>query len=55
MENDFSKHFKYRINFNKFQLPELIEKAPRVIRQNIDISPFKRVIKLYYIKKQRKK
>ena len=43
MENDFNNHFKYRNNFNKFQLPEIKEKAPIITKKIIDTSPFKRV------------
>ena len=34
---------RYRNNFNKFKLPELIEKAPIILKKKIDTSPFKRV------------
>ena len=47
MENDFNNHYKYRNNFNKFQLPGIKAKAPFITKKNIDTSPFKRVIYQY--------
>lgn len=52
METDFNKHFKYRNNFNKFQLPEVKEKAPRILKKKIDTSPFKRTYKSGFYQSQ---
>jgi len=57
METDFINNLNYRKNFNKFQLPEVIDKAPKILKRNIDTSPFIRVysnkflsLKRYFLK-----
>jgi len=44
MESDFINNLNYRKNFNKFQLPEVVDKAPKILKRDIDTSPYKRVL-----------
>lgn len=50
MEEDYiNNKSTYRKNFNKFQLPDVTQKVPKILKRNIDTSPFKRVFSIYNI------
>jgi hypothetical protein len=43
MNDDFNNTLIYKKFMNKFELPEIIEKVPKIIKRKLDVSPYNRV------------
>ena len=43
LNNDFINNLTYKKFYNKFELPKIIEKVPKILKRKLDISPYNRV------------
>lgn len=50
LDVDFNNILNYKKLIKKFELPDIEEKAPKIVKRQLDISPYNRVIiKFYFI------
>lgn len=44
LEDDFNTKLYYKKFMQKFELPVIKDKVPKIIKRKLDVSPYKRVI-----------
>lgn len=49
LEDDFNTKLYYKKFMNKFELPIIKDKVPKIIKRKLDLSPYNRVNKYYFI------
>jgi len=49
MDQDFNLKMSYKKFIHKFELPNIKEKVPKIIKRKLDVAPYNRVLNVFYL------